>query len=220
MTKKTVSFLISGRGSNFTAVARSIQQGKINARIGVVISSNPDAGGIARAEKMGLECVVVNRKEFTSSEDFEREIIKALVLHRTDLVVAAGFMIILSARFIRQFPSRIINIHPSLLPAFPGKDAQQQALDHGVKIAGCTCHFIDEGTDTGPIIAQSSVPVEEGETRLSLSKKILKEEHRILAETVRLYCEDRITVEGRHVHISKSQRRSNFFRKPLSVIWK
>ncbi len=203
MTKKTVSYLISGRGSNFFSVARKIQTGRIRALNGVVISSRSDAEGVKRAADMNIACRVVERKDYNSKEEFEKELIRILREYKTDLVVTAGFMILLSPYFIREFRNSIINIHPSLLPAFPGKDAQQQALDYGVSITGCTCHFIDEGVDTGPIIMQAPVAVETGDDIVSLSKKILREEHRILGESVSLFCQNRLTVSGRHVKIRR-----------------
>ena len=199
MSKKTVSYLISGRGSNFSSLAQKIRNGDIHARNGVVISSRSDAEGIERAISLAIPVFVVERKNFSDKELFEKELLRILREHKTDLVVTAGFMILLSPYFIRQFSEKIINIHPSLLPAFPGKNAQQQALDHGVKISGCTCHFIDEGTDTGPIIMQTAVPVEEGDDITSLSKKILLEEHRILGISVGLFCENRLIIHGRKV---------------------
>lgn len=199
--KKTVSFLISGRGSNFTAVAQKILEGQIKAKIGIVISDKEDAGGLNKARELGLNAAFVDPKAAGSKEAFEREMINVLKKHKTDLIVAAGFMRILSPFFVNSYRNRIINIHPALLPSFPGVDGQKQAFDYGVKITGCTTHFIDEGTDTGPIILQAAVPVEKDDTLSTLASKILKEEHRILPESVRLFCEDRLKVMGRRVII-------------------
>lgn len=199
--KKNISFLVSGRGSNFQALAEQIQKGYINADIKAVISDKGDAPVLERAEKMGIKSLFIDPKKFSSRESHEREILHILHETETDLVVAAGYMRLLTPVFIEPFRNRIINIHPSLLPAFPGKNAQAQAIEHGVKIAGCTCHFIDEGTDTGPIIMQAAVNVEQGDTVDTLSQKILKQEHRILSESVKLFCEDRIKIENRKVYI-------------------
>lgn len=202
MKKKTVSFLISGRGSNFSAVTEKILAGKIHARPGIVVSNKADAEGLETARGYGMQAFFVDPKKFSSRQDHEAEIIRLLREHDTDLVVAAGYMRILSPFFVQAFKNRIINIHPALLPSFPGVDGQKQALDYGVRFTGCTSHFIDEGTDTGPIILQSIIPVEQNDTEASLSARILKEEHRVLPESVRLFCEDRLTVRGRKVIIS------------------
>lgn len=199
--KKNISFLVSGRGSNFQALAEQIQKGYINADIKAVISDKGDAPVLDKAEKMGIKSLFIDPKKFSSRESHEREVLHILHETETDLVVAAGYMRLLTPVFIEPFRNRIINIHPSLLPSFPGKNAQAQAIEHGVKIAGCTCHFIDEGTDTGPIIMQAAVSVDQGDTADTLSQKILKQEHRILGESVKLFCEDRIKIENRKVYI-------------------
>ncbi len=199
--KKNISFLVSGRGSNFQALAEQIQKGYINADIKAVISDKSDAPVLERADKMGIKSLFIDPKKFSSRESHEREILHILHETETDLVVAAGYKRLLTPVFIEPFRNRIINIHPSLLPAFPGKNAQAQAIEHGVKIAGCTCHFIDEGTDTGPIIMQAAVSVDQDDTADTLSQKILKQEHRILSESVKLFCEDRIKIENRKVYI-------------------
>jgi len=201
MKKKTVSFLISGRGSNFSAVAEKIIAGKIKAKPGIVISNKDNAAGLEKAGEYGMKTFFVDPKKFPSREDHENEIIRLLDEHNTDLVIAAGYMRILSSRFVSAFKNRIINIHPALLPSFPGVDGQKQALDYGVRFTGCTSHFIDEGTDTGPIILQSVIAIEQDDTEASLSLRILKEEHRILPESVKLFCEDRLEVRGRKVYI-------------------
>lgn len=198
---KTVSFLASGRGSNFVAVAEKILSGKINAKIGVLVSDRENAPCLAKAESMGIGHVFIDPKKFTSRESHEKEIISHLDAAGTDLVVAAGYMRILTPCFINRFRMKIINIHPSLLPSFPGKDAQKQALEHGVRITGCTTHFMDEGTDTGPIILQAAVNTSFDDNETSLSERILQEEHRILPESVRLFCEDKISVINNRVVI-------------------
>jgi phosphoribosylglycinamide formyltransferase-1 len=201
--KKTVSFLASGRGSNFTAVAENILAGKIKAEAGILISDRSDARAIQTAEGFGMKAFYVNPKEFPSKTEFEGEMVSLMKKYNTDLVVAAGYMRILSPYFVNEFRGRIINIHPALLPSFPGVHSQKQAFDYGVKISGCTAHFIDEGTDTGPIIIQAAVHVLDSDTEESLSSKILHEEHIILSEAVSLFCEDRLIIEGRKVRIVK-----------------
>jgi phosphoribosylglycinamide formyltransferase-1 len=199
--KKNISFLVSGRGSNFEAIAEQVKKGYINAEIKLVISDKKEAPVLNKAEKMGIDSVFIDPKAFNSREAHEREILDLLFKKETDLVIAAGYMRLLTPVFIEPFRNRIINIHPSLLPAFPGKDAQAQAIAHGVKIAGCTCHFIDEGTDTGPIIMQASIKVLQNDTAETLSMKILKEEHKILAESIKLFCDDKLFIEDRKVII-------------------
>jgi len=199
--KKNISFLVSGRGSNFQALAEKVQKGYIQAEINAVISDKGNAPVLKKAAKMGIKAFFIDPKKFSSRESHEREILNILHEMETDLVVAAGYMRLLTQVFIEPFRNRIINIHPSLLPAFPGKNAQAQAIEHGVKIAGCTCHFIDEGTDTGPIIMQAAVSIDQDDTEETLSQKILEQEHRILGESVKLFCEERIRIENRKVYI-------------------
>ena len=203
MKKKIVSFLVSGNGSNFQAVAEKILKGHISAEPGIVISSSAGAFALERAKKLGIKSIAIEPKDFTSKDDYEAEMMKCLNLCKTDLIVAAGYMRILSPRFIQKFRNRIINIHPSLLPAFPGKNSQQQALDYGVKITGCTTHFIDEGVDTGSIIMQSSVTIDPNDNINTLSAKIIKEEHKILIKSVKLFCEERLVIESRKVFEKK-----------------
>ncbi len=195
-----LGILISGRGSNFEAIAENVAAGSIPAEIAVVISSRPSAPGLEAARRRGLDAVSV------PSRGHDREIYDGMLieeLHRrdVDLVCLAGFMRLLSARFIREFPGRILNIHPSLLPAFPGLDAQQQALEHGVRITGCTVHFVDEQLDAGPIILQAAVPVRGDDDVDSLSARILAEEHRIYSEAIRIVLSGRYHVEGRRVSL-------------------
>ncbi len=193
---KNIGILLSGRGSNFEAIARNVQAGKIPAKIAVVISNREEAAGLQRAREMGLNARVIPSKG-KERQAYDREVVAALREFHVDLVCLAGFMRILSPYFIREFPGRILNIHPALLPAFPGSDAQKQALEHGVKLSGCTVHLVDEGVDTGPIICQAAVPVLDGDTLESLSARILKEEHRIYSEAICLLLEDRVRFEGR-----------------------
>lgn len=199
--KKNISFLVSGRGSNFQAIAEQVKKGYINAQIKVVISDKGNAPVLEKAKKMGIDSVFVDPKLFSSRGAHEREILDLLFRNETDLVVAAGYMRLLTPVFIEPLRNKIINIHPSLLPAFPGKDAQAQAIAEGVKISGCTCHFIDEGTDTGPIIMQAAVKVHQDDTVESLSQRILQQEHKILAESVKLFCDNKLLVKNRRVII-------------------
>jgi phosphoribosylglycinamide formyltransferase-1 len=197
MTKR-LGILISGRGSNFLAIADAIATGRLDAEIGVVISNRPEAPGIALARERGLEAMVLASKGL-DREAYDRQLMDQLRKHRVDLVCLAGYMRILSGHFIREFHQRILNIHPSLLPAFPGLDAQHQALEHGAKFSGCTVHFAEEGLDSGPIIGQAVVPVLDDDTVESLSARILKEEHRIYPEAISLVLSGRYRIEGRRV---------------------
>ncbi len=201
MKKKIVSFLASGRGSNFKAIAEKISSGDINASMGILISNKKDAKALEIAKNFGMESFFVDPKAFSTRGEHENEMIKLLKKYNTDLVVAAGYMRVLTSYFVREYKNRIINIHPALLPSFPGTDAQKQAFDKGVKITGCTTHFIDEGTDTGPIIMQAAVIVLENDTIETLSARILKEEHRIFPESVKLFCDDRLKITGKKVFI-------------------
>ena len=201
MKTKVVSFLASGRGSNFRAVAGRIRDGHIPARTGILICDRRDAGAFAIADEFGMKSYFVDPKAYTDRRSHEEVVVRLLREHGTDLVVAAGYMRLLTPYIIGEFRSAIINVHPALLPAFPGVHAQQQAFDYGVKLSGCTTHFIDEGVDTGPIIMQAAVPVLPGDTADSLAARILKEEHIILPESVWLFCEGRLAVRGRRVTI-------------------
>ena len=196
--KKRLGILLSGRGSNFVAIADAIASGKLDAEIAVVISNRTDAPGITAATARGLNMRVLPSRGL-DREVYDRQLVAELEANGVDLVCLAGYMRLLSGYFIRSFPMRILNIHPSLLPAFPGLDAQHQALEHGVKYSGCTVHFVDEGLDSGPIIKQAIVPVEDGDTAESLSARILKEEHRIYSQAIALVCSGRYRIEGRRV---------------------
>jgi phosphoribosylglycinamide formyltransferase-1 len=199
---KKLGILLSGRGSNFEAIARNVQAGKIPAEIAVVISNKEEAPGLATARNMGLATRYIPSKG-KEREAFDREVVAVLREFQVDLVCLAGFMRILSPYFIREFPGRILNIHPALLPCFPGVEAQKQALDYGVKFTGCTVHIVDEGVDTGPIVCQAVVPVLDDDTAETLAARILKEEHRIYSEAVCLLLDDRIRVEGRRTLLKK-----------------
>ena len=193
---KNIGILLSGRGSNFEAIARNVEAGKIPGKIALVVSNREQAPGLERARQMGLKTLFIPSKG-KDREAYDQEVVTALKEAQVDLVCLAGFMRILSPVFVRAFPGRILNIHPALLPAFPGLDAQKQALDYGVKFTGCTVHVVDEGMDTGPIVVQAVVPVFDDDTVETLSARILKEEHRIYSEAVCLMLEDKVRIEGR-----------------------
>ena len=196
---KRLCILISGRGSNFLAIAEAIASGKLTAEISVVISNRADAPGIAAARERGLNAVVLPSKGVDRNV-YGNQLIAVLEKAGADLICLAGYMRLLSTAFIRRFPLRIVNIHPSLLPSFPGLDVQQQALDYGVKVSGCTVHFVDEGSvDSGPIIKQAAVPVLDGDTAATLAERILKEEHRIYSEAIALVLSGKWRIEGRRV---------------------
>jgi len=195
---KRIGILLSGRGSNFEAIARQIDDGKLSAEIAVVVSNVESAPGLQRASERGLNVFSASSKGL-SREAFDRQVIHVLEEKRVDLVCLAGFMRILSPSFIQAFRNRILNIHPSLLPAFPGLDAQRQALKYGVKVSGCTVHFVDEGLDSGPIILQGVVPVLDGDTDESLSARILEQEHQIYSKAIQRVLDGQIRIEGRRV---------------------
>jgi len=196
----TIGILISGRGSNMLAILDAVEARRIPARVGCVISNVEGAGGLARARDHGIDTVVIDHRGHTR-EAHDRHMHDELERRGVNLVCLAGYMRLLSPFFIRCYPNRILNIHPSLLPAFPGMHAQQQALDHGVKVSGCTVHVVDEELDHGPIVIQRAVPVEDDDSEETLSARILAEEHRAYPEAVRLFAEGRVRVDGRHVHV-------------------
>ncbi|MFZ0037729.1 MAG: phosphoribosylglycinamide formyltransferase [Candidatus Acidiferrales bacterium] len=199
--KKRIGVLLSGRGSNFEALAESAETGRIpNAEIAIVVSNREGAPGIDKAKSRGIPTQVIPSKGL-EREAYDRQVAAALQGAKVDLVCLAGYMRLLSPFFIAAYPGRILNIHPSLLPAFPGLEAQRQALEHGVKFAGCTVHFVDENLDAGPIVLQAGIPVHDDDTEETLSERILREEHRIYSEAVRIVLEGRYRVEGRRVLI-------------------
>lgn len=194
---KRLAILLSGRGSNFEALAGSVAAGRIrDAEIAAVISNRPDARGLERAASLALPALLIDSKG-APREEHDRRMIQELRSRAVDLICLAGYMRLLTPEFVRAFPRRILNIHPSLLPSFPGLDAQAQALAHGVKVTGCTVHFVDEGLDSGPILLQAAVPVLDHDTEQSLSARILKEEHRIYTEAVDLVLNAAWRIEGR-----------------------
>ncbi len=197
--------LVSGRGSNLRAIINEIEAGTLKAEIAVVISNKQGVPALEHAERHGLHAVFLDPKSVAGMPDprqaYDQKLLETLQHHQVQLVVLAGYMKIVTSVLIDAYESRIMNIHPSLLPNFPGLHAQQQALDHGVKVAGCTVHFVTEGMDTGPIILQRAVPVEEGDSADILSERILKKEHGALPRAIQLFAEGRLRVEGRVVHI-------------------
>jgi phosphoribosylglycinamide formyltransferase 1 len=205
---KRIGVLISGRGSNFEALADSVAAGRIpNAEIGIVLSNREDAPGILRARERKIPARVIPSKGL-EREAYDKLIMAALGEAKIDLVCLAGYMRLLSPQFVAAYRNRILNIHPSLLPSFPGLEAQRQALEHGAKFSGCTVHFVDETLDAGPIILQAVVPIEDFDTPESLSERILREEHRIYSEAVRIVLEGRYRVEGRRVLITPEKARA------------
>jgi len=197
--KKRIGVLLSGRGSNFEALAESVAAGRIpNAEIAVVISNREGAPGIEKARARGIAAHAIPSKGL-ERESFDRQVAAVLDEKKVDLVCLAGYMRLLSPYFVAKFQGRILNIHPSLLPAFPGLEAQRQALEHGVKFTGCTVHFVDESLDAGPIVLQAAVAIRDDDTVEALSARILREEHRIYTEAVRIVLEGRYRIEGRRV---------------------
>jgi|SRR5579862_4682026 len=202
---KHLGILISGRGSNFEAIAQNVLAGKIpNAQIAVVISNRADAGGLEIARTLGLNAVVIPSAG-KERKDHDREVVGVLQKHRVDLICMAGYMRLLSPWFVRQFPGKILNIHPSLLPAFPGLEAQQQAFAYGVKVSGCTVHFVDEELDHGPIIVQRAIPVLDSDTEHSLGERILEQEHIAYSEAINIVLEGKYEVVGRRL-VRKGQK--------------
>ncbi len=207
MQKKRIAILISGRGSNMVALADAIQSNHIqNVEIALVVSDKAGAGGLRLAQERGIETFVCERRG-RKREEHEQEIITALQAHQIDFVCLAGYMRLLSPCFVDAFAGCILNIHPSLLPAFPGLDAQKQALDHGVKFSGCTVHFVDNTLDGGPIIAQRAVPIVDGDTEETLAARILKEEHTLYAEALALVVSGKYDIVGRQVREQKAEGR-------------
>jgi len=198
----TLGILISGRGSNMAALADACADGRIAARVGLVISNVKEAAGLEAAASRGLTTLVLDHRTASSRADHDARMAEALRAHHVDLVCLAGYMRLLSPAFVKAFEGRLMNVHPSLLPAFPGLDAQRQALEHGVKITGATVHYVNDALDGGPIILQAAVPVEPGDTAGTLSARILVQEHRIYPEAVGLHVGNRLRIEGRRVRIT------------------
>ena len=199
MTKLGV--LISGSGSNLQSIIDNIESGYISATIAVVITNNTGAYGIERAKKHGIPVEFVNFKGFSTREEYDGELVALLEAYGVELVLLAGYMKVVTGILLNAFKNRVINIHPALLPSFPGLHVQQKAIDHGAKFSGCTVHFVDEGVDTGPIIAQAAVPIFDDDTSDTLAQRILREEHKIYPLAVKLYTENRLRIKGRRVII-------------------
>jgi phosphoribosylglycinamide formyltransferase-1 len=195
---RKLGILLSGRGSNFEAIADNVAAGKIHAEIAVVLSNKPNAPGLQRAKERGIpaECIPSRGLE---REEYDRQVVARLKQAQVEVVCLAGYMRLLSAYFVEQFPNRILNIHPSLLPSFPGLEAQKQAIEHGVKFSGCTVHLVDERLDAGPILVQAIVPVLDDDTEETLSERILQEEHRVYTDAIHLVLSGKFRVEGRRV---------------------
>ena len=200
--KFPIAVLVSGGGTNLQAIIDSIEAGKLHAKIKVVISNIKDAYALKRCEKHGIFSVVHDHKAYPSKEAFETAIAQTIIESGAKLICLAGFMRILSPQFIKKFNGQILNIHPALLPSFPGLHVQKQAIDYGVRISGCTVHFVNEETDAGPIILQASVPVMADDTEDTLAARILKEEHKIYSKAIQLFIEGRLKIEGRRVLIA------------------
>jgi phosphoribosylglycinamide formyltransferase 1 len=203
-SRMRLAVLLSGRGSNFAAIHEAIGRGELDAEIVCVVSNRPDAGGIRRAREWGMDTHVIDHRAFGSRGEHEAEILATLDQRKPDFIALAGYMRLLSGGFIARYPYRILNIHPSILPAFPGVDAQAQAIAYGVKISGCTVHFVDESLDAGPIIVQRAVEVRDGDTAGSLSARILEQEHAAYVEALRLLQGADFRVEGRRVTLERN----------------
>jgi len=198
--------MASGRGSNFSAIADAIREGALDAKIAALICDRPKAAVIDRALTYGdIDIAVLARKGFATRADYDRALAELAAGYDPDIIALAGFMRVLGPEFVGRFPGRVVNIHPALLPSFPGLDAQKQALEYGVKVSGCTVHFVDEGTDTGPIILQEAVPVLEGDDEDSLSARILEKEHSLYIKALRLIGEGRVGIEGRKTRVDEKR---------------
>jgi phosphoribosylglycinamide formyltransferase 1 len=200
----SIGVLISGRGSNLQAIIDAVAAGRLNARIAVVISNRPEAAGLERAQRAGIETLVLSHKAYPDRVGYDRVLASTLKERGVTLVCLAGFMRLLSAEFIREFPNAVLNIHPSLLPSFPGLDAQAQAVAHGVKVSGATVHFVTPELDAGPIVLQASVAVRDDDTAESLSERILEQEHRIYPEAIALVLRGGWAIDGRRVRPGSS----------------
>ena len=211
--RPVIAVLVSGSGSNLQAIIDASEKGEVPCRVGIVISNKADAYGLVRARKHGIPTEVIIHKEFPSREEFDKRLVEIIRMSGAELVCLAGFMRVLTPVFVRAFPNRILNIHPALLPSFPGTHGPGQALNHGVRFSGCTVHFLDEGVDTGPIIVQAVVPVYDDDTEETLAARILVQEHRIYPMAIRLFFQGRLKVEGRRVRIEGEPRIPEFFHR-------
>lgn len=211
MRKIRIGVLVSGRGSNLQAIIDNIEKGSLSAGIAAVISDQADAYALERARKHNIEAVHVDPKTHGTREAYDAALVVELKKRNVELVCLAGFMRVVMPVLIKAFPNRIMNIHPSLLPSFPGLHVQKKALNYGAKFSGCTVHFVDEGVDTGPIIIQAVVPVLDNDTEDALSARILKQEHRIFSRAIQLFAEGRLSIEGRRVMVSNGQDKAEEF---------
>jgi len=198
----TIAVFISGSGSNLQSIIDAIEAGRISARIAVVLSNEPDAYGLVRAQKHGIPTAIVNHRNYKDRKEFEAAVVTVLEKSPVDIICLAGFMRLLTPDFLRRFPRRVINIHPALLPSFPGTHGQRDAFNYGVRFSGCTIHFVDDGVDTGPIIMQAVVPVMPDDDEEQLKARILAQEHRIYPQVIQFFAEDRVTVVGKKVVIA------------------
>jgi len=199
--RPAIAVLVSGSGSNLQAIIDASEKGEIPCRVGIVISNKADAYGLVRARNHGIPTEVVSHRDYSGREEFDRRLVEIIRQSGVELVCLAGFMRVLTPVFVRAFPNRILNIHPALLPSFPGTHGPKQALDYGVRFSGCTVHFLDEGVDTGPIIVQAVVPVYDGDTEEKLAARILVQEHRIYPMAIRLFFQGKLKVAGRRVFV-------------------
>jgi phosphoribosylglycinamide formyltransferase-1 len=214
-----LAVLLSGRGSNLQAIIEAIESGALSAEIAVVVSNKQEAAGLERARKHGAPVVWLDPKPFAgrpdSREAYDRAMLDVLRKYEVDLVLLAGYMKIVTAVLVAAYENRMMNIHPSLLPSFPGLDVQKKAIEHGCKIAGCTVHFVTEGVDEGPIIVQAAVPIVEGDTPDALAARILEQEHRIYPHAIQLYAQGRLRVEGRRVMVAEAGPPMGGFHNPV-----
>ncbi len=201
MAKEILGVLCSGRGTNLQSILAAVDSGQIPAPVGVVLTDKPDAKALERAEKAGIPHFCVNRKQYADKQSFEEALVEKLREHGVTLVILAGFMRILSPYFVHKFPGRILNIHPSLLPSFGGAHAHRDVLAYGVKVSGCTIHFVDEGMDSGPIILQTAVPVLDGDDEDTLAARVLEQEHKLYPRAIELFLKGKLKIEGRKVRI-------------------
>lgn len=199
--KLRLGCLASGGGSNLQSIIDRCRDGSLSAEIVLVISNNPDSGALQRARRAGIPALCIDHRNFPSRANFDRAVVAALTEAGVELVVLAGFMRLISDLFLEAFPGRIMNIHPALLPAFPGLHVQRKALEYGARVSGCTVHFVDGGVDTGPIIIQAVVPILDDDTEESLSERILEQEHRIYPRAIELFAQGRLRLDGRRVRI-------------------
>jgi len=209
-----VGVLASGGGSNLQSILDACAEGRVDARVALVVSDNPDAFALERARRMGVATAVIPLDRAASREAHDEKVVAAMTSHGVDTVCLAGYMLLVTPVLLRAFPRRVLNIHPALLPAFPGLHVQQQALDHGAKFSGCTVHFVDEGMDTGPIIIQAVVPVRDDDSAATLGARILREEHRIYPQALQYLAEGRLRVEGRRVLVDPQSPGSGSLHNP------